>query len=662
MSAMAIKSDVEVSLTTCGFVNPGYSFKGWAESATGEVKYTDGATYVMGLESQYYLFAIWEIAVYEITYRYMGGTVSVENPTSYTINDTVVTIVNPTREGYNFAGWIGTGIYFDNPSMDISFVPGTDSGNYGNRAFTATWDPLPYTITYYKNDPDKDDDTDDKKSDTAYTGTSYQLLVNTFVYEGYKFVGWATERGSSSIVYSANETITYPPQDMKLYAVWSSSYAVELNQAGTGYYIKAVINQEQYMTIPAFYWDGKPIIGIAKDAFNGKSTILSLTIAHDETGERTSFTIGENAFINCYNMTHIVIPEEITDIGLGAFNSCRGLQSISFAATNGNVSSDGRYEFIGNCIIDNNYQVGVDTTRAVVVGFNNSTMATDLNITVIGKKAFKGMTGLRNITLPTVTTLTIEEEAFFGCTGLEAISIPANVASINAYAFSGCSGATSLYFATSGTGELTIESYAFKGCTKIVSVEIPEQCSNIQPYAFSGCKGIEALSVNNNNRFQYYSRDDSLGSEGVNFNAIIKKDGTLNVVVVGCGQTQIRTQMDIIGEGAFHNMGYINYNMNTLPKGIKEIGNYAFYGCTFATGMLNTKNLTNIGEGAFAGCANLTTVTITDTVTTIGSNAFNNCNAITSITCPCTEANKPAGWVTDWYGNVSADKIVWAQA
>ena len=119
--------------------------------------------------------------------------------------------------------------------------------------------------------------------------------------------------------------------------------------------------------------------------------------------------------------------------------------------------------------------------------------------------------------------------------------------------------------------------------------------------------------------------------------------------------------MNIIGEGAFHYMGNLLFTIHQIPKSITEIGNYAFAGCTFnSSKVLNTRNITNIGEGAFAGCATITSVVITDTVTTIGSNAFNNCTGITTITCPCTEADKPAGWVTDWYGNVSVEKIVWA--
>ena len=657
MNTMGVKSDATTTLLPCQYQNPGYKFMGWAESDNGPVKYEDGASYKMGLESQYYLYAVWEIANYTITYNLYGGTVASANPTSYTVNTASVTITNPTREGYDFAGWTGTGI--ENPVMDISFVPGIANGNYGNRSYIANWDPKQYTIKYYKNYPGKDDTTDEQRSDTAYTGTSYQLFANTFVYEGYKFAGWATERGSSTIVYTASQVIEYPPNDMKLYAVWNSSYVVQLNDAGTGYYIKAVSNQEEYMTIPVFYWDGKPIIGIMKDAFNGKSTILSLTIVHDDTGARTEFTIGENAFINCYNMTSIVIPEEVTEIGSGAFNSCRNLVSISFAATNSNISTNGRYQFVGNCIIDTQYEItGGGTARAIVAGFSNSTIATDLNITIIAKKAFKGMSLLRNISFPTVTTLTIEEEAFNGCSSLEAINIPANVARIKSNAFNGCSGAKTLYFESTNSGSLEIESYAFKGCQSIESIEIPEQCVTVHPYSFSGCKGLTTISVNSNNVGGYFSRDDAIG---VDFNAIVIKNGNNdNVLVVGCKGTVIKSQINIIGEGAFHNMGQIQ--LTSFSNNLKEIGNYAFYNCTFNIKTISTtNNVTNIGESAFER-TNLQNVTINAKVTTIGSNAFNYCTAIVAINCPCTEANKPAGWASDWYGNVSANKIVWLTA
>ncbi len=59
MSAQQAKTNEEVTLKQNLFTREGYMFAGWATSAAGNVAYVDGATYTMGTERQYTLFAIW---------------------------------------------------------------------------------------------------------------------------------------------------------------------------------------------------------------------------------------------------------------------------------------------------------------------------------------------------------------------------------------------------------------------------------------------------------------------------------------------------------------------------------------------------------------------------------------------------------------------------
>ena len=63
----------------------------------------------------------------------------------------------------------------------------------------------------------------------------------------------------------------------------------------------------------------------------------------------------------------------------------------------------------------------------------------------------------------------------------------------------------------------------------------------------------------------------------------------------------------------------------TIPEGVKEIGDYAFYGCTGLTNVTIPEGVTEIGEGAFSDCTGLTSVTIPKSVTTIHREVFMNC-------------------------------------
>ena len=71
-----------------------------------------------------------------------------------------------------------------------------------------------------------------------------------------------------------------------------------------------------------------------------------------------------------------------------------------------------------------------------------------------------------------------------------------------------------------------------------------------------------------------------------------------------------------------------------IPKGVTQIGNYAFDGCNALTSLIIPDSVTSIGVGAFTYCNALTSLTIPDSVTSIGENAFGYCNALTSLTIP----------------------------
>ncbi len=74
----------------------------------------------------------WTAINYTITYNLDGGTVSGTNPTTYTVNDTF-TLINPTKTGFTFMGWTGTGITGTSKTVTIQ------KDSIGNRSYTATW-------------------------------------------------------------------------------------------------------------------------------------------------------------------------------------------------------------------------------------------------------------------------------------------------------------------------------------------------------------------------------------------------------------------------------------------------------------------------------------------------------------------------------------------
>ena len=115
---------------------------------------------------------------YTITYNLNGGTVSEENPNSYTVTDTF-TLNNPSREGYTFTGWSGTGL------VELTNEVTVPVGNIGNREYTANYTPINYTITY-----DLDGGTITEANPESYNIETETFTLNNPSKEGYSFRGW----------------------------------------------------------------------------------------------------------------------------------------------------------------------------------------------------------------------------------------------------------------------------------------------------------------------------------------------------------------------------------------------------------------------------------------------------------------------------------------
>ena len=109
----------------------GHTFKGWydSESLTGSPVTAIGSTETGDKE----YWAKWEINQYTITYDLAGGTVE-GNPDTYTVEMDTFTLKNPTRPGYTFTGWSGTGLDGEN-NMTVT-IP---KGSTGERRYTAHW-------------------------------------------------------------------------------------------------------------------------------------------------------------------------------------------------------------------------------------------------------------------------------------------------------------------------------------------------------------------------------------------------------------------------------------------------------------------------------------------------------------------------------------------
>ncbi|MGN0736460.1 MAG: InlB B-repeat-containing protein [Anaerovoracaceae bacterium] len=170
---------------------PGYTFTGWSGT---DLIGADNMTVTIskGSTGDRAYIANWTPDTYGITYNLNGGTAT--NPTDYTVESEAITLNNPTKPGYTFTGWSGTGLTgTNNTNVTIS------KGSTGDRAYIANWTPDTYGITYNLNGGTATNPTD-------YTAESEAITLNNPTKSGYTFTGWS----GTDLTGADNMTVTIP--------------------------------------------------------------------------------------------------------------------------------------------------------------------------------------------------------------------------------------------------------------------------------------------------------------------------------------------------------------------------------------------------------------------------------------------------------------------
>ena len=132
---------VEETFTLPTPTRTGYTFWGW----TGEGITTPqpNVTIPKGSTGDKTYIENWVETGYTITLDLNGG--SGKEKVIYTMTDEDFELPTPTRSGYEFVGWTGEGITTPQTSVKIP------KGSTGNKAYTANWKVIRYTITLVTN-------------------------------------------------------------------------------------------------------------------------------------------------------------------------------------------------------------------------------------------------------------------------------------------------------------------------------------------------------------------------------------------------------------------------------------------------------------------------------------------------------------------------------
>jgi hypothetical protein len=189
-------------------------------------------------------------------------------------------------------------------------------------------------------------------------------------------------------------------------------------------------------------------------------------------------TIEASAFHTCYGFDGtLILGSGVTSIGAWAFNSCDGLTGVLNIPSN--VASIGEDAFVyckfdgivvdpENSVYDsrNDCNAIIETsTNELTTGCKNTIIPN--TVTAIGNNAFKGITGMTSIEIPN-SVVSIGDNAFAFCFDLTGdLVIPNSVETIGESAFFQCEGLDGKLVI--GESVSSIGDMAFRKCTHISS-------------------------------------------------------------------------------------------------------------------------------------------------------------------------------------------------
>ena len=299
-------------------------------------------------------------------------------------------------------------------------------------------------------------------------------------------------------------------------------------------------------------------------AMYGKKSLNLLVLPDNLT------KIGIAAFGECQNLTgSLNIPEGVTEIEVGAFVNCRAMTgSISFPST---------LKYIGRK--EDRWWYGGTFSQC---GFN-SELILPSNLECIKGDAFQGCEGLYGeLRLPEKLSV-LGDYAFRGCKNLSgSLSIPQSLHKIPNNAFEYCGGMNGTL--TLHDGITAIGEYAFRGTHFRGEIDLPKNLVVLQNYAFAGCDFSGELKL-----------PSSLKSIG-------RK-------VFG----------DTDGDGScWRLMGIVEF-----PEGMQSIGEQAFCNCRSIEGLVFPESMETIQTSAFEGCYGINSIVCkSDMPANVLNNAF----------------------------------------
>ena len=346
--------------------------------------------------------------------------------------------------------------------------------------------------------------------------------------------------------------------------------------------------------------------------------------------------IGSYTFADCIDLESVTIPSGLTTLGEGAFKGCDSLTALTITGNMEQINPDA----FSGCTINevsvligdlakyctaNNTHLLPGTKHLYFGGEELTELVIPEGVTEVGSNAFVGCPSLRSVTLPnslkmvgegafkessieqvtfSKATTAIEKEAFAHCRSLREIDFCEGLTSIGESAFRGCDIRT-VVIPNSVT---TLLAGAFAECKNLSTVELGLGITEIGNKAFGGCHSITTLTLGGN---ALAIIDDSVGCF----------DNVLNLTLIKGKEPFVATPNNI----------FSNIDELTIGKGFSTLDSTALAGFPKLNHIIIGDDTKTIAEGTFSKCDNLKRIDLGAGIKSFNTGAIINCHSLENV-------------------------------
>ena len=336
--------------------------------------------------------------------------------------------------------------------------------------------------------------------------------------------------------------------------------------------------------------------------------------------------IGNEAFVQCYQIESVSIPDTVSEIGSGAFVYCSSLTSITLPNAV-KILSSGVFAYCsslntlsmpGVTTIEN-YALQDTSIDTIMIGKNLREMS---ELALFGTRVSAYQVEAGN------PVYSARDGVLFSADGSKLIAyppynerssytIPSGVRVVGNAAFAKNSYLSSI---TISNGVTTLEDSAFQEMQGITSIAIPDSVTSAGMFVFYGCSSLQSVSFGKGLAVTGYEMFENCSQlRTISFGGLRELESRTFAFCESLTDVSLPAAITEIGSGAF---GECTSLRSFASAGLSEIPFQAFLNDYNLTSVSLNQGVTHIYRMSFMGCDSLSSITLPSSVVYVDSNAF----------------------------------------